>query len=302
MFQVCRCWSKLVLRLVQVNRPYPKLLFLHDSLLISDSYNDTTKEVIIDAFVSGHPMPSVTWSNRDGTPITDSDIYTLVTEGSLHRLIISQPNEERDTGDYSCRIENPSGVDETQISVDIKYLLHPMAAENIKRATTDRVDKENMDRELMALERRRMRNKELGPSLDLERVRKDIQRKDDEKNRLVIETYLKNAACIEGGTAYFLCAVSGKNPEVRWLHNGMELEPNPNRYKIEQRNGVCVLQVHRVNMGDAGEYGCEITNSVNTVTTISQLIVQESRQRKLRNQMPVIASDICLEGEIYKQQ
>lgn len=250
----------------------------------------------MDCFVSGHPMPSVSWSHRDRTPITDSDIYTLVTEGSLHRLIISQPNAERDSGDYRCRLENASGVEEKRISVDIDYLLNPTAAENIKKATTDRVEKENMDRELMALERRRLRNKELGPSLDLEQVRKDIQRKDEEKHRLVIETYLKNTACIEGGTAYFLCAVSGKSPEVKWMHNGRELDMNPHRYKIEQRNGVCVLQVQRVNLTDAGEYACQVENNVNSVTSTSQLIVQESRQKKMRNQVPIISEDIKLEG------
>lgn len=244
-------------------------------------------------------MPSVSWSHRDNTPITDSDIYTLVTEGSLHRLIISQPNAARDTGDYCCRIENASGVAERSVSVDIDYLLHPTAAENIKKAHTDRVQKEEMDRELMALERRRLRNKELGPSLNLEQVRKDMQRKEEEKSRLVLETYLKNTACIEGGTAYFLCAVSGKSAEVKWLHNGRELDGNPNRYKIEHRNGVCVLQVQRVNMADAGEYGCQITNNVNTVTTTSQLIVQESRQKKMRNQLPIISADLQLEGGFY---
>lgn len=241
-------------------------------------------------------MPSVSWSHRDNTPITDSDIYTLVTEGSLHRLIISQPNAERDTGDYRCRIVNASGLEEKDISVDITYLLNTNSPENIKKATTDRISKEIMDRELMTLERRRLQNKELGPSLNLEQVRKDIQKKDDEKNRLVIETYLKNSACVEGGTAYFLCAVSGKNPEVRWMHNGEELAMNPDRYKIEQRNGVCVLQVLRVNMLDSGEYSCEASNKVNKITTSSQLIVQESRQKKMRKQIPTISPDTRLEG------
>lgn len=242
-------------------------------------------------------MPSVSWYREDRKPITDSDIYTLVTEGSLHRLIISQPNEGRDSGQYYCRIENESGVEEKSIALDINYLLNPSAAENIKKAHTKRVEKEEMDRELMALERRRLRNKELGPSLDVEQVRKDMQKKDEEKNRLVIETYLKNTACLEGGTAYFLCAVSGKNPEVKWSRNGVELDGNPNRYKVEQRNGVCVLQVQRVNMSDGGEYSCQITNNVNTVTSTSQLIVQESRQKKQRKEAPNIPMDMKLEGE-----
>lgn len=242
-------------------------------------------------------MPSVRWYRQeDRKPITESDIYTLVTDGSLHRFIISQPNEARDSGMYICQIENACGTQEKQISVDINYLLNPTAAENIKKAHLIRVEKENMDRELMAIERRRLRNKELGPSLNLDQVRKDIQRKDDEKNRLVIETYLKNTACLEGGTAYFLCAVSGKNPEVLWKRHGEELDLPPNRHKVEQRNGVCVLQIQRVNKADSGEYTCEVTNRVNTVSSSCQLIVQESRQKKQRNQKPITPIDLRLEG------
>lgn len=269
---------------------------LHVTQIISDSYNDTTNEVILDCFVSGHPMPSVTWFHKDNVPITDSDIYTLITEGSLHRLIISQPHPERDDGEYQCHIANSSGSEMKRVHLDVKFLMDPTAVEHIKKATTDRIEKENMDRELMALERRRLRNKALGPEFDLEHVRKDIQRKDEEKQRLVIETYLKNTACIEGGTAYFLCGVSGKNPSVQWMHNGRELDINPNRYKIEQRNGVCVLQVQRVVMSDAGEFVCQMTNNVNSVTTSAQLIVQESRQRKMRKEIPVISPNTRLQG------
>lgn len=274
-------------------------MVLHNSLPISDSYNDTTNELIIDCFVSGHPMPSVSWYRQGDSakPITDSDIYTLITEGSLHRLIISQPNDLRDTGEYLCRIRNDSGAEESRVMVDVNYLLNPMTTENIKKAHIRRLEKENMDRELIAIERRRIRNKELGPSLNLELVRKDLQRKDEEKNRLVIETYLKNTACVEGGTAYFLCAISGKNPEVKWMRNGEELPFNPGRYKIEQRNGVCALQVLRVTMADSGEYSCHLSNNVNTVVSTSQLIVQESRSKKQRKQAPTIPVDLELEGE-----
>lgn len=215
----------------------------------------------------------------------------------MHRLIISQPNAERDSGDYYCHIENAAGFTENKISVDVEYLLNPLAPQNIKKGHVMRVEREAVDRKLKALEHRRLCQADLGPSFNLDEMRKDIQRKDTEKTRLVLETYLKTTAVVEGSTANFLCAVRGKSGQVKWLHNGKELMANPNKYQIQERKGVCVLQVYRVEMADAGCYECQLENSINSVTTSSQLIVQEGSKKKIQNQLPSTLDDLRLDGE-----
>lgn len=272
-----------------INSLFPNFI-ISATFLHPDSYDAVSNQIMIDCFVFGNPRPVVTWY-RNKKPICACDKYSLISENSLHKLIILNPDHATDSGEYVCEIENEFGQQKLPVPVNVQRLIGAKVESNKTMELPQIRLQQAQEEELEEIDKRSRKAQQPNSLLNLEETRKSLRLKDDEKNRLVIESYLKNVSCNEGSTAQFLFAVRGRSPRVAWTKNGIPLEENYSKYKMENRNGVISLQIYKVSAQDAGDYACNSYNEINSVNTSSQLIVQQSHQQKKTILKPTVYHD-----------
>lgn len=82
---------------------------------------------------------------------------------------------------------------------------------------------------------------------------------------------LNNQVAPLGRSCSFECEASGKpSPTFRWLKNGRELNMT-GRYRMENKGGVSWLHISDLLDIDEGDYTCEASNALGSVTTTARL-------------------------------
>lgn len=82
---------------------------------------------------------------------------------------------------------------------------------------------------------------------------------------------LNNQTVPLGRTATFECEASGKpSPSFRWLKNGREINMG-GRFRLETKGGTAFLHISDVLDIDDGDYTCEASNALGSVTTTAKL-------------------------------
>lgn len=79
----------------------------------------------------------------------------------------------------------------------------------------------------------------------------------------------------EGEGAKLTCSFTGKpEPTCEWFKDGVEVESD-NRVKIEHSGTSTTLIIKESNVSDEGYYRCVVRNGLGTVSTTSELVVNE---------------------------
>lgn len=246
----------------------------------SDSFHPDTNEIILECFVTGNPTPEISWY-RDNFEITTTDKFALISDNKLRKLIISHPDSS-DSGLYSCKLCNNEQQQEVSCHVDVNSLI---GIPKPKKEPKPEIAEEDLLQRKKPLQKEKVLEEVKKPQSRAERMR------NEEKNKLVFEVYLKNVTANEGSMVKLMCCVRGHEPRVTWRRNGQEIPLDATKYSTESRNGIFSLTIKNVTHSDAGEYSCRIENAINTIYSSSKVIVNEKVQAK---ELPIVLSDKLL--------
>ncbi|GAB0100344.1 muscle M-line assembly protein unc-89 [Sergentomyia squamirostris] len=246
---------------------------------LRDSFHPDTNEIILECFVTGNPIPQISWY-RNNVEIEQSDKFAVRSENSLRRLAIQTPQLE-DSGLYVCKLRNQDQEQEVSCHIDVSSLI---GAPRVKKEKV-------LDQEEVIIKRRSLREPDTPDEVERPTTKVEKMR-DRERNKLVFEAYLKNATANEGSTVRLMCGARGLEPRVSWLRDGQEIPQNTTKYITESRNGVFSLSIKNVTYSDSGEYSCRVENAINTIYTSSKVIVNEKVHKK---EPPIVLSDKLLD-------
>lgn len=61
---------------------------------------------------------------------------------------------------------------------------------------------------------------------------------------------------------------------IRWFRDASEIFPeDDDRYQISYKNGICMLQITKINENDEGRFMCEATNKAGRVSTFARVFI-----------------------------
>lgn len=85
---------------------------------------------------------------------------------------------------------------------------------------------------------------------------------------------LRNVASVVGSTCRLDCRIAGSLPmRVAWFKDGRELASG-DKYRAAFVEGTASLEIHGVDLSDAGTFTCRATNSVGSKDSSGALVVQ----------------------------
>lgn len=256
---------------------------------IKDTYHITTNEIIIEAHCRGVPTPEISWI-RDGVRIQTNDKYHIIHhDDGTCELVINNPVRS-DSGKYVCAAENR--VKKEEISHMIEF--EPKARivpESHARAAPEPVVEEAapIADEIAAATEEPAAEEDLAKKPADGAAKKPVKGKKgaadggrknkgvyapiaDPKSNLYFTAGIANRTVPVGSRFKFTGYISGPEPQVKWLKNGIPMVFGPKIRNIGKEN-LAVVEFLNVTMDDNAEYTCVAKNFASEVTSTARLTV-----------------------------
>ncbi|KAM5336350.1 myosin light chain kinase, smooth muscle isoform 1-T2 [Glossophaga mutica] len=215
--------------------------------------------------VCGYPEPRVAW-HRNGQPITSGGRFLLDCgiRGSFS-LVIHAVREE-DTGKYTCEATNGSGARQVTVELTVEGGFVKKYGQLASKTMGDRF---------------------ISPTVE---TRPSIWGECPPK----FATKLGRAVVREGQLGRFSCKITGRpQPQVTWLKGDVPLQPSA-RVSMCEKNGMQVLEIHKVSEDDVGVYTCLVVNGSGKASMSAELSIQglDNTNRSLLRGTKAANSDI----------
>ena len=79
------------------------------------------------------------------------------------------------------------------------------------------------------------------------------------------------------------CSLQGNpRPQVKWMYNKVEINPQNPKYRIMRTNGICQLILRRARFGDGGTYTCFAESRLGTDSVTSEVVVRDPDEKAKR--------------------
>ncbi|XP_054431176.1 myosin light chain kinase, smooth muscle isoform X2 [Pteronotus mesoamericanus] len=195
--------------------------------------------------VRGYPEPRVTW-HRNGQPITSGGRFLLDCgiRGSFSLVI--QAIREEDMGKYTCEATNGSGARQVTVELTVEGGFEKKHVQPVSKTMGDRF---------------------MSPAAE---TRPSIWGECPPK----FATKLGRAVVKEGQMGRFSCKITGRpQPQVTWLKGDVPLKPSA-RVSMSEKNGMQVLEIHKVSQDDVGVYTCMVVNGSGKASMSAELSIQ----------------------------
>ncbi|XP_045041700.2 myosin light chain kinase, smooth muscle isoform X1 [Desmodus rotundus] len=195
--------------------------------------------------VRGYPEPRVAW-HRNGQPITSGGRFLLDCgiRGSFS-LVIHAVREE-DTGKYTCEAINGSGARQVTVELTVEGGFVKKHGQFASKTMGDKF---------------------ISPTVE---TRPSIWGECPPK----FATKLGRAVVREGQMGRFSCKITGRpQPQVTWLKGDVPLQPSA-RVSMYEKNGMQVLEIHKVSQDDVGVYTCLVVNGSGKASMSAELSIQ----------------------------
>ncbi|XP_053519067.1 myosin light chain kinase, smooth muscle isoform X2 [Artibeus jamaicensis] len=215
--------------------------------------------------VCGYPEPRVAW-HRGGQPIASGGRFLLDRgiRGSFS-LVIHAVREE-DSGKYTCEATNGSGARQVTVELTVEGGFVKKYGQLASKTIGDRFISPAV---------------ETCPSIWGECPPK-------------FATKLGRAVVREGQMGRFSCKITGRpQPQVTWLKGDVPLQPSA-RVSMCEKNGMQVLEIHKVSQDDVGVYTCLVANGSGKASMSAELSIQglDNTSRSFLRGMKAANSDI----------
>lgn len=222
------------------------------SLTFLETYHASLKELMLECDIHGSPIPSVTWF-KNGQQLIESGQIKLNEFGNTRQLIIKNATLEHG-GVYKCVLINDRGKKECSTEVDMYYHLKlPI------QPTNGKTDNKHQSEQPV---------EPTGKQKPIE-IDSFVH-----KQRVQLESFLKNMTIEEGSKAKFLFSVRGDEPQITWFKDGKPITLD-SRIRQSLNEGLVIFEISNTQCTDSGQYKCVIRNERNEVLTASQLLVYE---------------------------
>nr|XP_037866817.1 obscurin isoform X8 [Bombyx mori] len=280
--------------------------------------------VAVDAF----PQPTIRWYLGDVEVTEKKSVFTRVDSGNTHKLILKEVSAEY-SGQYTCKVSNELGDDSCQATFTVNR--KPRFTKSLVDMTVDAGQTLKLDVEVegspepkvrwfkdgkevttdarIKIERdtKRLENYHLTVTLVKEEDGGEYEVKAENemgsvssKSTVTVHTSptlkdssFKDKEVYESLPLVYTVEASGTpKPAIRWLHDGKEVKPC-GRVHITNEGDLYKLEIDRVNLDDAGQWQCEISNDLGKNVLKADLTVKpESELRKPKFTQPLEAQRI----------
>ncbi|XP_077869357.1 immunoglobulin superfamily member 22-like, partial [Saccoglossus kowalevskii] len=226
--------------------------FIESPLKVVAKEGDNVK---FEAVVEGDPEPKVSWY-RGARLLSDGGRFMIFHNevASVHTMQMKKILP-KDTGKYSCKIENEKGSDSSAFSLLVEALAKDEVdwRSMLKHKEYSRRQSKDEDPDWGKLKHRGSRGSidEEGGQIKL----KKVERK--QKSYAEVTAPLKKTKVNASlGRARLPCGVRYLNCEPRWFKDGKQLE-NGDKYKLMKRKEDVELIILDIKPEDSGEYSVE---------------------------------------------
>ncbi len=207
--------------------------------------------------LSGKPTPKVTWS-KGGHEIDERNPHYLVSFNCGVCTLEIPACTVEDTGTYSCKAENPLGVDQTSCVLSVEECKY----------------KERKPAALLAELGHHSRSTSTQP---FERKRQSQPKEEKPKFIRKIPGFKTQSV---GDSVNLKCQFTGiPTPQNQWFKNGEPLKTS-SKITLKAFDDEASLTINNIEVSDEGEYSCKISNSQGFEICKCQLDVERPKPKE----------------------
>ncbi|GIY77540.1 titin [Caerostris extrusa] len=221
-----------------------------------------SEEAKLSCFVTGEPMPKITWYHNNREVRENSEVWTTYRKDGYCELFLSEVFPE-DMGDYLCKAVNKAGEAVTRTTLTVESYEYVPDSE-IATLSMDKTH--SADATLLSLSEESSAEEFVTiPELPEE--------------EFVVP--LENVEAKPGSTIRMQCKVTGiPKPKITWYKSGKVLKHSPQYQIFYEPTGTCSLTITRCTEEDTTEFSCEAHNKNGVDLTTSKVTVTEYKPRK----------------------